>query len=91
MWENAFLLSLQCGDFSFAITAINRLLDLRRAEVKFTWIKTLVSYVIKATANQAERTRAIGRKSLRRSPIGIDILLVRLPDCSSGAVTEPYF
>ena len=47
LWDNAFLLSLEVGDFSFAVKAINRLLDLRRNNVQFAWIKLLADYVTK--------------------------------------------
>jgi len=48
LWENAFLLSLEVGDFSYAVQAINRLLDLKRSDVKFQWIKLLATYVTKS-------------------------------------------
>lgn len=60
LWENAFLMSLQVGNFSFAVKAINKLLDLRRSSVKFDWIRLLASYVTKSL-KEGETSRTVSK------------------------------
>lgn len=60
MWENAYILSLRVGDFSYAVRSIHRLLDIRGKEVKFSWIQSLAKYVTTEMTSSEERSRTIG-------------------------------
>jgi len=47
MWENGLILSLNVGDFSFAIQAVSKLLELRSHEFDLYWVDILAKYVCK--------------------------------------------
>ena len=76
LWENAFLLSLQVGDFSFSVKAINKLLDLRRSDVKFGWIKLLADYVTKSLLSGEPDSRV---KRMYIQIYGIETEILTIP------------